>query len=51
MSAAGAVFLGPSGMSPWQNEEMRIALEERARRQVSGVIPVLLPGSRSHLEA
>src|SRR5215208_959676 len=44
-STACAVFLGPSGISPWQNEEMRAALEDRARRRASGVIPVLLPGS------
>jgi tetratricopeptide (TPR) repeat protein len=44
-STACAVFLGPSGISPWQNEEMRAALEERACRRASGVVPVLLPGS------
>jgi len=41
-----AVCLGPSGTGPWQNEEMRTAIE----RRVSGkerfrVIPVLLPHS------
>ncbi len=41
-----AVFLGPSGVSPWQNEEMRAALEERARDPLSArVVPVLLPGA------
>ncbi len=43
--AACAVCLGPSGTGPWQNEEMRAAID----RRVSGgqgrfrVIPVLLP--------
>jgi WD40 repeat protein/energy-coupling factor transporter ATP-binding protein EcfA2 len=51
--AACAVFFGPGGTGPWQNEEMRAAIE----RQVTGggypVIPVLLPdadrGERSRL--
>ena len=38
-----AVFIGPSGASPWQNEEMRAALEERAETKDFRVIPVLLP--------
>jgi tetratricopeptide (TPR) repeat protein len=52
-----AVFIGPSGLSPWQTEEMRAAITKR----VSGtegkfrVIPVLLPGAerpeRSRLPA
>jgi hypothetical protein len=40
-----AVFLGPGGISPWENEEMRSALEERVRDQSRRVIPVLLPGA------
>jgi hypothetical protein len=40
-----AVFLGPSGIGPWENEEMRSALEERVRNASRRVIPVLLPGS------
>jgi hypothetical protein len=40
-----AVFLGPSGIRPWQNEEMRSALEERVRDKSRRVIPVLLPGA------
>lgn len=36
-----AVFLGLTGISPWQNKEMRVALAEPSAR----VIPVLLPGS------
>jgi hypothetical protein len=42
-----AVFVGPSGLGPWQNEEMRAAIDWRVRE--SGrrfrVIPVLLPGA------
>ena len=42
-----AVFVGPSGFGPWQNEEMRAAIDRRVRD--SGrrfrVIPVLLPGA------
>jgi hypothetical protein len=41
------VFVGPSGFGPWQNEEMRAAIDQRVRD--SGrrfrVIPVLLPGA------
>ncbi len=41
-----AVFIGPSGMSPWHNEEMRAALDKAARtRDECRVIPVLLPGA------
>ena len=43
-----AVFVGPSGFGPWQNEEMRAAIDQRVRD--SGrrfrVIPVLLPGAK-----
>ena len=39
------VFFGSSGISPWQNEEMRAALERRASRDDVRVVPVLLPGS------
>jgi TIR domain len=42
-----AVFVGLSGFGPWQNEEMRAAIDQRVRD--SGrrfrVIPVLLPGA------
>src|SRR5262249_51168162 len=40
-----AVFLGPGGLGPWENEEMRAALDERARNKSFRVIPVLLPGA------
>jgi hypothetical protein len=43
-----AVFVGPSGFGPWQNEEMRAAIDQRvldsSRR--FRVIPVLLPGAK-----
>lgn len=38
-----AVFLGPRGLGPWENEEMRVALDERVRNPDFRVIPVLLP--------
>lgn len=45
-SATVAVFIGPSGVSPWHNEEMRSALDEAVRtRDEYRVIPVLLPGA------
>jgi WD40 repeat protein len=40
-----AVFVGPTGLGPWQNEEMRSALEDRVRNKAFRVIPVLLPGA------
>jgi WD40 repeat protein len=42
-----AVFVGPSGLGPWQNEEMRAAIDQRIREGARRfrVIPVLLPGA------
>src|SRR5512134_2695585 len=40
-----AVFVGPNTISPWENEEMRSALEVRVRAKSRRVIPVLLPGA------
>jgi hypothetical protein len=40
-----AVFLGASGISPWHNEEMRVALSTRVKDHTRRVIPVLLPGT------
>jgi hypothetical protein len=42
-----AVFVGPSGFGPWQNEEMRAAIAQRVRdsNRSFRVIPVLLPGA------
>ena len=40
------VFVGPSGISPWHNEEMRAGLDQAVRtRDDYRVIPVLLPGA------
>lgn len=45
-SATVAVFIGPSGISPWHNAEMRAALDRAIRtRDEYRVIPVLLPGA------
>ncbi|MCP5048138.1 MAG: TIR domain-containing protein, partial [bacterium] len=38
------VFLSSNGIDPWQNEEMRSAIESRVTEQSIRVIPVLLPG-------
>jgi WD40 repeat protein/energy-coupling factor transporter ATP-binding protein EcfA2 len=45
--ATCAVCLGPSGTGPWQNEEMRAAIDARVsdRSRHFRVIPVLLPHS------
>ncbi len=40
-----AVCLGPGDIGPWQNEEMRDALNTRVRDRSRRVIPVLLPGA------
>jgi hypothetical protein len=40
-----AVFVGPSGIGSWENPEMEVALDERARDRKRRVIPVLLPGA------
>ena len=42
-----AVFVGPSGFGPWQNEEMRAAIDRQVRDNGRHfrVIPVLLPGA------
>ena len=40
-----AVFVGPNSISPWENEEMRSALEARVHDKTRRVIPVLLPGA------
>jgi hypothetical protein len=45
--ATCAVFIGPSGAGPWQNEEMRAAIDRRVGESQGDfrVIPVLLPGA------
>ena len=39
------VFLGPSGLGPWQKQELQVAIDTRARDEAFRVIPVLLPGT------
>ncbi|MCP4545558.1 MAG: TIR domain-containing protein [bacterium] len=39
------VFLGPSGPGPWENVEMRTALDQAVPDKTFRVIPVLLPGT------
>jgi molecular chaperone DnaK (HSP70) len=41
---AAAVFVGPNGVGPWQNQEMMAFLREFVERRCP-VIPVLLPGA------
>ena len=45
--ATCAVFIGPGGLGPWQNEEMRAAIDRRVGESQGQfrVIPVLLPGT------
>jgi tetratricopeptide (TPR) repeat protein len=40
-----AIFVGPSGIGPWENEEMQVALAARVRDHSRRVIPILLPGA------
>lgn len=44
LSRACLVFIGPSGLGPWEIEEMRAAIDQRARNPSFRVVPVLLPG-------
>src|SRR5438093_402085 len=43
-SRAMAVFVGPSGLGPWQDREMRLGMERHVYGNHS-VIPVRLPGA------
>jgi len=45
------IAIGPEGIGPWQNEEMRTAIDTRARDPERRVIPLLLPGASSDLPA
>lgn len=40
------IFVGPSGLGTYQNEEARIALEKSISKKDIRVIPVLLPGGK-----
>ena len=44
-SLSCTVFLGPKGLGPWHNEEMRSALQTAVEAPSFRVIPVLLPGA------
>ena len=44
-----AVFVWPNTISPWENEEMRSALEVRMHDKTRRVVPVLLPGAPDKL--
>lgn len=46
VSCTCAVFWGRNQAGPWENEEMRSALDERVNRKGYRVIPVILPGAR-----
>lgn len=46
---AAAVFLGPSGIGPWENLEMRSLLTRTAQEGLR-LIPVLLPKAPEKLE-
>src|SRR5262249_7740500 len=47
------VFFGPLGLGPWQNEEMRLALQRRvnSRERRLRVLPVILPGGQRAKES
>jgi hypothetical protein len=49
-SQSCAVLLGSDDLSPWQNREMRAALEHRAVNQSYRVIPILLPSFSSDVD-
>ncbi|TAK14074.1 MAG: toll/interleukin-1 receptor domain-containing protein [Anaerolineae bacterium] len=40
-----AIFISAKGISPWENAEMRSAINKRVRDRARRVIPVLLPNS------
>ena len=40
-----AVFIGPRDLGPWENEELRSALDLRVNQPEFRVVPVLLPGA------
>lgn len=48
---ACAVFIGPSGMGPWQHQEMEVALDRRVSQGGLRVVPVLLPGAQRGKES
>jgi len=49
-SNACVVFIGPGGIGPWQNEEMRVALARRVRDESFHVVPIILPNGHRPLQ-
>lgn len=49
VSRTTAVLIGPSGLGPWESEEMRIAIRQSVESR-HPVIPVLLPHARDPRE-
>lgn len=41
-----AVFVGPNGLGPWENVELRSMLDDRVRNDSIRIIAVLLPGAQ-----
>ncbi len=41
-----AIFVGPSGLGPWERPEMRAAINQFVKRKMP-VIPVILPGAEA----
>ncbi len=46
---AAAICVGPKGIGPWEDQEMRAFIEEFVKRKAR-VIPVLLPGAKKKPE-
>src|SRR4051794_12043462 len=44
--SACLVFCGPSGLSPWQNAEIRVVLDRGNSSDRVRIIPVFLPGTQ-----
>jgi hypothetical protein len=44
-SCAFMICVGPSGIGPWTEQELHVALDRAARESAFAVIPVLLPGA------
>jgi cellulose biosynthesis protein BcsQ len=44
-SLSAAIFIGPSGLDPWQTQELHLALDRRPVEGVFRIIPVFLPGA------
>jgi len=44
-SKSCVVFLGRSGLAPWQKQEILVAIDRRTHDEAFHVIPVLLPGT------